>query len=87
MDLVASPSADSAANHLSQRDLKRYVAKEMGPARKKKANAHLDQCKECRAYVGKLREMSRTFREFERLAIANAAMQTCHSFNQRGSNA
>jgi anti-sigma factor RsiW len=76
MDLQALPPG-AAQDHPPDRALTRYVANEMGPARKRKLSEHLQQCSECRNRVGKIREFARRFRDFERVAIMHAAMPPC----------
>jgi hypothetical protein len=59
-------------SHPTERALSRFAAHEMGPQSKKKLVQHLEICEDCRKEVGRLREISRRFRDLERLAIAQA---------------
>lgn len=56
-------------HHLSESLLRRYVSNDLGPRPRKVLIEHLEQCRECRAAVGLLRETRRRLRDFERLAI------------------
>ncbi len=70
--------ADRAASHPPERALSRYVSNEMGPRRKKTVVQHLEACEDCRKYVAKLHAVNRTFRDWERTAIAQVAQASKH---------
>jgi|HubBroStandDraft_6_1064221.scaffolds.fasta_scaffold3471317_1 anti-sigma factor RsiW len=77
---LANDGFDSSPNerltrHPTERALQRYAANETGPQAKRIVTKHLEQCAECRSVVSKFRNLNRTFREFERVAIARAASE------------
>jgi anti-sigma factor RsiW len=65
--------ADRATTHPPERALSRYVSNEMGPRRKKVVVQHLETCADCRKSVARLHAIARTFRDWERTAIAQVA--------------
>ena len=76
MSLATPLQPDLASDHPSEQSLRRYVANEMGTVRKKKLATHLDQCPGCRALSGRIHEVARRFRDFERLALARVGAGT-----------
>jgi hypothetical protein len=61
--------------HPAERTLSRYVSNEMGTRRKRLVVRHLEACQNCQKSVARLRVLSRTFRDWERTAIMQAAPQ------------
>jgi hypothetical protein len=55
--------------HPLEATLKRYVEHTMGPRRKALLLRHLKVCGECRDSIVRLQEISRRFRDLERVAI------------------
>jgi len=61
--------------HPPERALNCYVSNEMGPRRKKVVVEHLETCEDCRKSVARLHAIARTFRDWERSGIMQAAQR------------
>jgi anti-sigma factor ChrR (cupin superfamily) len=65
----------TVADHPSERLLAGFAGNEMGPQRKKVVARHLEICADCRKVVARHHAISSTFRDWERLAIAQGARE------------
>ncbi len=65
--------ADRTACHPTERVLSRFAANEMGTRRKKVVAQHLETCEDCRRVVARHHAIARTFRDWERSGILQAA--------------
>lgn len=65
--------ADKATCHPTERVLNRYASNQIGPRGKKTVVQHLEGCEDCRKAVTRLHSIARTFRDWERVGIMQAA--------------
>jgi len=70
---VMGLSAEAA--HPTERSLARFASNEMGPHLKKTVTRHLETCDDCRKIISRHHAIARTFRDWERLAIAQGALE------------
>jgi hypothetical protein len=72
-NLNAPAITSTYADHPTERTLRRLAANEVGQQRKRKLAVHLDDCCECRLSVAKFREVSRRFRDLEKIGLSQFA--------------
>lgn len=68
------PDTAERPHHPDSRLLSRFASNEVGPRRRKIIGAHLKECSVCRDTVRRVREATRKFRDFERLALTRFAL-------------